>query len=191
MVRLMPDGQNMQFTPDIMEVFWNNKGNDVLSALFDNLAISLTNNIRKTSDQSKSFAGEEGIRTPIFQIDWKWIIPSAICIVMAWIFLFCAWWQTRKTNTPIWKGSLLAVLFHGLSVELKRSVPEQYLQSEMSKEADRIMAKLEEIDGGICLHGELMARDEESVKSLLLSTAPGTAQDAILDSVLKLVPNSQ
>jgi hypothetical protein len=151
MVRLMPNGQNMQFTPDIMEVLWNNRGNDVLSTLFDNLAISLTNNIRKTSDQSKSFAGEEGIRTPIFQIDWKWLTPSAICVMMAWIFLFCAWWQSRKTNTPIWKGSLLAVLFHGLSVELKRSMSEKYLQSEMSKEADRITARLEEIDGGICL----------------------------------------
>jgi hypothetical protein len=92
MVRLMPDGQNMQFTPDIIKVFWKNKGNKALSTLFDNLAISLTNNIRKTSDQLKSFAGEEGNRTPIFQIHWKWITPSAICVVMTWIFLFCAWW---------------------------------------------------------------------------------------------------
>jgi len=156
MARLMPDKQ-MQFMPEIMQIFWDNRKGDGLSTLFANIAASLTNNIRMTSDnQSSRLSGEEGKPTVVFNIRWVWIIPTVVSIILAIIFLLLVRCLTNKSDTPVWKGSTLAMLFHGLSVDVKKSIPPQILQSETDKGAKRVFVELREKDGGLCLSESLI-----------------------------------
>ena len=151
MVRLVPDTHDFQFQPEVMHVFWQNRGHARLSTLLGNLAASLTNNIRTSADGSTSFPGKEGAPTTIYQIRWPWIVPPVVSVLLAGASLATARHESRRSSTPLWKGSTLAVLFHGLSLGLKRSTRHQNLQSKMNEEAQCINAKLTEADGGICL----------------------------------------
>jgi hypothetical protein len=151
MVRLLPGTHDLQFTPDVMEVFWNQRGMQSLSALFDNLAASITNNIRITADGGTSLLGKSGKNEPIFVINMWWIAPTLAAQMAAMLFLWLTAWNTRRSRTPLWKGSVSSVLFHGLSARLKQLGISQILQSDMGELTKRIEVQLEEMDGGICL----------------------------------------
>jgi hypothetical protein len=186
-----------------MEVLWNNRGIQNLSTLFENLAASLTNNIRMTADRAESIPGESGTHAAIFRVRWLWILPTALSQLFAIIFLGVTWWKTKKTCTPLWKGSTLSVLFHGLSARLKRMGLGQILQSETNKEARGIVVQLEEMDGGICLgkasfpdfsskktdwrlvDGTALVKDDKG--SMKSSLAP--FENSMSESLLKLVPS--
>jgi hypothetical protein len=150
-VRLVPITNEYQFTPEVMEVLWNNR--TALPVLFQNLAASITNHIRLTADGGEVLEGDYGSHLAVFRIRWVWIVLITLTQVFAMVFLYLTIRATMKTKTPLWKSSLLSVLFHGLSVRLKRTGIKQVVQSEMSEEAKGIVAKLELIDehGGICL----------------------------------------
>ncbi|OCK99405.1 uncharacterized protein K441DRAFT_652915 [Cenococcum geophilum 1.58] len=195
MARLMPDkkmqfmpDKKMQFMPEIMEIFWENREGDGLSTLFANIAASLTNNIRMTSDnQSSRLSGEEGKPTFVFKIRWVWIIPTVVSIILAIIFLLLVICLTNKSNTPVWKGSTLAMLFHGLSVDVKRSIPPQILQSETDKGAKHVLVELREKDEGLCLSGPTTEDGADDPRmSHLYSTSSSTAENSVMESLLKL-----
>jgi hypothetical protein len=73
-VRLLLGTHDLQFTPDIMEVLWNQRGMYSLSTLSKNIAASITNIIRMTTDDSRFLTGQSGIQTTVFHVRWSWII---------------------------------------------------------------------------------------------------------------------
>jgi hypothetical protein len=150
-VRLVHNSQQFEYMPAVMESFWNNRGNDRLSILFQNLAASLTNAIRATADDRTAFAGSQRYSIAIFEVRWRWIVPSGLGVLLAIIFQIIVWYECKRTKTPIWKGSVLAILFHGLSHRLKMSIPPRISKSETDEQAKSINVELRETDNGLCL----------------------------------------
>ncbi|KAJ9604209.1 hypothetical protein H2200_011043 [Cladophialophora chaetospira] len=83
MVRLVPTTQKLSFEPQVMQALWENRGHEGLSTLFENVAASLTNNIRASADNATSIPGHEGVITTIYQIRWPWIVPTAVAVILA------------------------------------------------------------------------------------------------------------
>jgi hypothetical protein len=150
-VRLVPQTKHYQFTPEVMEVLWDHRAN--LPDLFGNLAASLTNHLRSTASGGTFMEGEYGLDQAIFCVRWSYITPVILTQLLAMLFLGLTWWKTQQSSTPLWKSSMVSVLFHGLSANLKRTGIKQVIQGETNKEAKAIVAKLEVIDedGGWCL----------------------------------------
>ncbi|KAI9657440.1 MAG: hypothetical protein M1821_003122 [Bathelium mastoideum] len=162
LVRLIPGTQTFQYLPDVMQVLWTAKNTDSgIDGVFSNLASSLTNNIRTTSDGNAAFSGEEGTSVTFVRVRWLWIILPGATVLLAAAFLALTIWQTRSSKTPTWKSGTMAILFHGLSSGLKRSLPRYQLQSEMEKVALGINVRLmDESKDGIVLDGTALIHEE-------------------------------
>ncbi|EXJ63428.1 uncharacterized protein A1O5_11477 [Cladophialophora psammophila CBS 110553] len=84
-----------------------------LPAMIQNLANSLTNMIR-TSPDSTLVAGEAFRSEAFIKIHWPWISLPAIVVFSSNSLLVIMMIQSHRKRSPIWKSSVLALLFHGL-----------------------------------------------------------------------------
>jgi hypothetical protein len=150
LVRLVPGTQTFEFLPEIMQVFWTARDTGI-NTIFENVATSLTNNIRMTADHNTSVPGQEAVLTTVIEIRWPWIGLPCATILMATLFLVIAMAETCRTHTPLWKGSELATLFHGFSDELRKNAPQHTLQSQMKRNSRGIFAKLAPTEKGLML----------------------------------------
>ena len=84
-----------------------------LPAMIQNLANSLTNMIRSSLDGT--FVAGEAFRSEVFiKIQWPWISLPVIVVSSANSLLVIMIIQSHRKRAPIWKGSALALLLHGL-----------------------------------------------------------------------------
>ncbi|KAL9617807.1 MAG: hypothetical protein Q9160_007412 [Pyrenula sp. 1 TL-2023] len=141
LVRLLPNSREFQYLPDVMQVLWTDRAAGFKN-VFENLATSLTNNIRMTADGQTSVPGLQGTQTTLIYVRWVWITLPCITVVLGALFLLIVWIETRKTGTPVWKVSDFALLFSRLDQELREQVRETKLQSEMEEAAEGISAHL-------------------------------------------------
>ncbi|KAI4252523.1 MAG: hypothetical protein L6R42_007923 [Xanthoria sp. 1 TBL-2021] len=90
-----------------------------LSKLLDNLAVSMSNALRTTTDVPDNITGTSSSFEVYIQIEWAWMIVPIAAVLLSLVFLLLTMHLSRKSKIPAWKSSLLAVLL-GLDSETRR-----------------------------------------------------------------------
>lgn len=126
---------------------------DVIHALYEttnyskrieNLATSMTNNIRQQNDSGSSpFEGVAYKTETYVHVRWAWFAYPATVLAMSLLYLLGTIIESRKRDILIWKSSNLALLLHGQGLELSKGdhLPVNTL-SEMTEMAKDINIEL-------------------------------------------------
>lgn len=106
------DGQMSYLpTPDIAMALYNVSDWDVA---IDQLALSMSNNIRLTGDVygdgADAYAGEVFVTVNFVHVRWVWLVFPAVLVVLSILFLIASIWQTHRLKAEAWKGNSLALL---------------------------------------------------------------------------------
>ena len=83
-----------------------------LNLVFEAIARSLTNRLRESSD-TPPLPGKSSTVQVVLQVHWVWIILPLAVLIGGLLQLQIAIAMSRKTSTPVWKSSSLAVLSRG------------------------------------------------------------------------------
>lgn len=77
-------------------------------ALWDDIAASMTNNMRTNDAQRSSAKGTQG--TIVYRVRWAWISLPAAALGGGTVSLVMAMYMTRRYRAPLWKSCALAML---------------------------------------------------------------------------------
>lgn len=129
------------FRPPSMQSIWNS---DPYERVFDRLAASMSNNIRATAEDQGYITGQQGVLVTKFHVRWPWIILPIACILFGSLSLLITSWETRRSFVPVWKNSVLAILFHGLDDRTLGSFQgEKKTVSEIERAAAQMLVQLD------------------------------------------------
>ena len=126
------------FSSDIIHALYDTKN---YSKSIENLATSMTNNIRQQNDSGSSpFEGVAYKTETYVQVRWAWFAYPATVLALSLLFLLGTILESRSRDILIWKSSNLALLLHGQGLDLsqKDHVPVNTLSemSEMAKDME-------------------------------------------------------
>ena len=128
------------FAPAVMEKIW---GTPNLTTTFENLANSITNQMRNSeTDQSLTVSGQVGLVRTVLQVRWQWITLPAFLLLISTIFFLLTMIESSRSAVPLWKGSALAVLYHGLETKVRSTLEHWDLSSQMSEASEGVKVKL-------------------------------------------------
>ena len=128
------------FAPGIMENIWKAPN---LTTIFENLANSVTNEMRKNkADQAPPVTGQLGVPRTVLHVRWQWITLPALLLIVSSIFFLLTMIESSKSGTPLWKGSALAVLYHGLEAKVRSTLEHWDLSSQMSDASEEVRVRL-------------------------------------------------
>ena len=101
---------------------------DVIHALYEtmnytkrmeNLAISMTNNIRQQNDSGSMPLSGLAFRTESYvKVRWAWFSYPAALVVLSLAYLLGTIIESTYREASIWKSNILVTLFHGQGLEL-------------------------------------------------------------------------
>ncbi|KAI4234003.1 MAG: hypothetical protein LQ349_004076 [Xanthoria aureola] len=119
-----PDGGGNFTENDVVRViaaslYDDRAGMPGLTKLLDNLAVSMSNALRTTTDVPDNIRGTPSSFEVYIQIEWAWLIVPVAAVGLSLVFLLLTIYLSRKRKIPAWKSSLLAVLL-GLTSETRR-----------------------------------------------------------------------
>lgn len=129
------------FSSDVIHALYNTKN---YPKSIENLASSMTNNIRQQNDSGSSpFEGVAYKTETYVHVRWAWFAYPATVFVLSLLYLLATIIESRNRDIPIWKSSTLALLLHGQSMQLSRfdRVPVSTL-SEMTEIAKEVEIEL-------------------------------------------------
>lgn len=86
-------------------------------------------------------------------VNWSWITLPAALLLLTTVFLLLTIIQTNVNKGLVWKSSMLAVFFNGLSEETRNSLGTMVSLREMTAAADATTIQLRETSGGYRLVG--------------------------------------
>lgn len=114
--------------------------------MMDNLANSISLNLRSVSYQPSPVVGKAFTATSHAVVTWEWLILPFFELAGSLVFLIVVMIQTRQRGLSVpWSNSTFAYFFHGLDERPARGVVSQ---SE-EKLAEKLQVKLErDLDGG-------------------------------------------
>lgn len=104
------------FSSDAIQALYNT---DNLTARMDNLAISMSNNIRQQNDSVASPAyGTAWKGETYVHVRWAWLSFPVAVAVLSLLFLVGSIIETAHRDILVWKSNNLALLFHGQDLGL-------------------------------------------------------------------------
>ncbi|KAH0545431.1 hypothetical protein FGG08_000432 [Glutinoglossum americanum] len=130
-----------EYSPDVMQILYDstlNRTDPTPVTLLANLARSLTNSIRTNPQTGALSAGTVARTVPQFHVRWAWMVFPAAVVVLGCVFLVGAMWESWRAGVGVWKGSVLAVLWHGFDGEVRGVVGEAGGVGEMRKRAEGV-----------------------------------------------------
>ena len=134
-------GSGSAFSSDVMHALYNTKN---CSKSMENLAASMTNNIRQQNDSGSSpFEGIAHQTETYVDVRWSWFAYPATVLALSLLYLLGTMIESSHRDILIWKSSNLALLLHGQGLQLSKSghVPMNTL-SEMNEMAKDIEIEL-------------------------------------------------
>ena len=134
-------GSGSAFSSDVIHALYNTKN---CSKSMENLAASMTNNIRQQNDSGSSpFEGVAHQTETYVDVRWSWFAYPATVLALSLLYLLGTIIESRNRDILIWKSSNLALLLHGQGLQLSKSghVPVNTL-SEMNEMANDIEIEL-------------------------------------------------
>jgi hypothetical protein len=90
-----------------------------LSDLFEGIAASLTQLGRDS--RPSEVIGQVALPVTYVHIRWEWLILPAVLEVAGIALLLSTMVVTKRAKTPLWKGSVLPFLYHGLEDGMKEA----------------------------------------------------------------------
>lgn len=135
---------NATYNPGSTAAFGNGSL-EVVSAVFDNVALSMTDLVRQSGAMQLA-QGSTSQAVVYIRVRWLWLIlPLAVQFLgaVALITTVMGWRRTR--NVPLWKGSALAVLYH--SVDKDGVLGTQVKNLEELKQIGKMHVMLERSHG--------------------------------------------
>lgn len=129
------------FSSDIIQALYDTSN---LTKRIDNLATSMTNNIRGQDDHVSGPAYGIAWKSETYlHVRWAWFAFPATLILISALFLLSTIYETSYRDVLIWKSSNLALLFHGRGLNLS-SPDERPVDklSSMNTRAKEIKAEL-------------------------------------------------
>lgn len=115
--------------------------------LMDNLANSLSRNLRTISYQPASIVGSAFYPTSQAVVTWEWLILPLFELIASLAFLIAVMVETRRRGLTPWTNNVLAYFFHGLDERpLGRHVQEN--QSIMKEEASKLLVEFKPHENG-------------------------------------------
>lgn len=130
------------FSSDIMQAIYNTNN---LTRMIENLAVSMTNNIRKhNSSESYPVLGTTWKDQTYVLVRWRWFSFPVTVVALSLIFLIGAIFETSRRRLLVWKSNNLAILFHGRGLILNGPLQELQINkiSRMSAQAKDISIEL-------------------------------------------------
>lgn len=105
------------FTSDINQALYTT---DNITAVINNLAISMTNNILQQNDSisTPDWKGTAWTSQTYVHVRWAWFTFPATIVVLSLALLLGTILETRYRDVMVWKSNNLALLFHGKGLEL-------------------------------------------------------------------------
>ena len=104
------------FTSDVMQALYNT---DNLTARMQNLATSMSNNIRQQNDSIASPShGTAWEGETYVHVRWPWLSFPAGVVLVALLFLVGSIVETAHRDVLVWKSSNIALIFHGQDLDL-------------------------------------------------------------------------
>ena len=114
--------------------------------MFEGIAASLTQLGRDS--RPSEVTGLVGLRVTYVHIRWEWLILPAVLEVAGIALLLLTIVAAKRAKTPLWKGSVLPFLYHGLEDGMKEDASALESVSSMEREAKaRIRLKRAEKGG--------------------------------------------
>ena len=109
-----------EFTSDISQALYTTNN---LSALVDNLAVSMTNSMRQQNESvsNPNWVGIAWTSQTYLHVRWAWFAFPATLVVLSLTLLLGTMIETRYRKVMVWKSNNLALLFHGRGLELDNS----------------------------------------------------------------------
>ncbi len=150
-------GTGPAFSSDVIHALYDTKD---YSKRIENLAISMTNNIRQQNDSgSGPFSGLAFKTETYVKFRWAWFSYPATVILLSLLYLIGTIIETTRRDAVIWRSSNLALLFHGKNLVLTK--PEHVMVNEPTQMAERVKD----------VEVELVQTDEEDWKLVQRSSA--------------------
>lgn len=107
------------FSSDIIHALYDTVN---YSAAIQNLALSMTNNIRQQDDREASPVTGFALQTETYvHVRWAWFAYPVALLVISLIYLLGVIIETTHHEVLVWKSSNLALLFHGQGLALSNS----------------------------------------------------------------------
>ena len=134
-------GSGSPFSSDVIHALYKTEN---CSKSMENLAASMTNNIRQQNDSGSSpFEGVAHQTETYVDVRWSWFAYPATVLALSLLYLLGTMIESRNRDVLIWKSSNLALLLHGQGLQLSKSghVPINTL-SEMNEMAKDIEIEL-------------------------------------------------
>ena len=132
------------FSPAVMQPIYNASS---IPDMFENVALSLSNEFRRSADGSPLITGKLGRVRTVLKVRWEWMTLPVFCVLVSNAFFVYTIFENRRGRLPVWKGSALAGLFHGLEEKVKRSVEEVEGAHAMNIMAEEVKVRLSKEDG--------------------------------------------
>jgi hypothetical protein len=143
-------GEVWQYPNVLSEIFWWNHDVNRTDALVNNIAHSMTNEIRlgySNTTQDRLYAPTQHALQIIVVVRWAWLVGPAALVLTTVVFLLWSIWQTRRRSVKPWKNSQLAVLFSGIEKELREEAKGGHKTSDGFEEVGKKKVVLQENDG--------------------------------------------
>lgn len=113
------------------------------SAAIENLAISMTNNIRQQDDSEAGSVNGQAQQTETYvHVRWAWFAYPVAVLVFSLILLLGIIIGTSRCDVRVWKSSNLALLFHGQGLELSDGTIPLNTLSQMTERAQDVKVEL-------------------------------------------------
>lgn len=126
-------GSNSGFSSDVIHALYDIKDH---SKRVENLAISMTNNIRQQNDGGSGPSSGIAFETETYvKVRWAWFSYPATVVIIALLYLIGTIFETTRRDVAIWKSSNLAMLFHGRNMVLED--PDPIVVSKISQLGER------------------------------------------------------
>jgi hypothetical protein len=117
-----------------------------LTRMMNNLATSMTNNMRVVSGEHA--AGVSTNHTTYVNVNWLWLALPGVLLGLTLIFLASTMWLNMQQGVPLWKGSTLAAFHHPLTKDGRQKLAQAESPRHLEKVAERMGVRWESTKNG-------------------------------------------
>ena len=103
---IMLSGGTVSVTDPLTQSIWNTGA----ELLFEQVAMSITNNMRAYADNNTQVSGSQGQVVTLIQTRIYWLIVPAACVLLGTIFLLATIFRTLRSDVPLWKNDAAVML---------------------------------------------------------------------------------
>jgi hypothetical protein len=133
----------------LWETLWWVQGQD-MGHFFESATMEMSDALRRTCPKNISVIGTAFNVATVLEVQWVWLAYPAAVVVLTSFLLISTMMDSRQCRTMVWKANILPLVFHKLSPDLERGLPENYAEDikVMEKASQNIRVKLEREGGG-------------------------------------------